>query len=83
MIKRFLRSFLPILLMVAGYPSVSVGEQQQRENRYRQPHPQGQRLHGAMASTPVPQKKEKTGKQADHHANQHKNDDESEHERPS
>lgn len=80
-IRHFLISFLPILLVVAGYPSESVSEQQQRENRYRQPDPQGQRLHGTMAAAPIPQKKEKSGKQANHHANQHENDDESEHER--
>ncbi len=75
-LKRLLRAWLPLLLAEARYPSPSIGQHQQRENRHRQADAPGQRLDGAMAGATIPQEKEQPGKEADNHAKQHDNDGE-------
>jgi hypothetical protein len=57
----------------------AIPKHQQYEERDRQTDAQGQRFHCTVTSTLIPVEKEKTGKQAAYHANQHEQYDELEH----
>ncbi len=64
---------------LAGNQTKAITKHQQHEERDRQADAQGQCFHCTVTCTLIPVKKEKTGKQAAYHANQHEQDDELKH----
>ena len=64
---------------LAGDQPKAIAKHQQYEECYRQTDAQGQRFHCAVPCPLIPVEKEKSGKQAAYHAQQHEQDDELEH----